>query len=707
MLTRAQVAGTHNQNPSLDNSSEALTRLKLKAQESVRARRAQTIQSPSFEPGKLLTDTTTAAAADTTITDLHTSTVMSGKGGSTRNSYEREVNRQAIRTHFLVPHQGLQSISREASLDLDDLFAEERAAAQKDMKLNREHGNGVKSSRDAPGMDLKGSWITDEVPETIVQANKAPVPTLAPMDHELNPFLGHAPKASLPQGSNGMTVPTASKQPSKPDRDSDHGASQDSHQGNVREGSVVLAKHDINGIPQLQEQASLGIVRRCNATTNASNVETTDQDVMGQQDWTLEDIEDWLDSTGFYDVSYRKKKLDRLRRMRAIDAERNQLLLEEQEESTRRAPSTLPSQPLSASLRGSRATAILAMPPPAIPASTRTESGLSSTQSIIKSESTSKSKKLPIETNEKPSLKRVSTADDVDNAQQETPAKLVRRNPDKPKNTQQTRTSDKSACSSNLSTPQVSKERFESMGREARNASDSIDREPFYNQQRRMDRDRRQPRQHREDYRDARQECHLSEGGFDRRHAGDLPVLRGGGYNHSRRSSVYESDRSGGNSLDLRASGIRYFIVRSWTMENIAVAQTENSWCTQTKNEDLLVHAFRHSRHVILVFSANNSKAFQGFARMQTLPGDPTVRQPSWRKRLHWPTTEPFGIRWLTKTNVSYHIFGELKNPWNENLPVFVARDGQEIPERIGAELCEMIDEEAQYQTRNRCHLDY
>src|SRR5271156_3363057 len=62
---------------------------------------------------------------------------------------------------------------------------------------------------------------------------------------------------------------------------------------------------------------------------------------------------------------------------------------------------------------------------------------------------------------------------------------------------------------------------------------------------------------------------------------------------------------------------------------------------------------------------------------MQCLPGEPGVADPTWRKYLHWPTTKPFKIRWITKCDSSYRVAGNLRNPLNDDSMVFVGRDGQ------------------------------
>ena len=223
-------------------------------------------------------------------------------------------------------------------------------------------------------------------------------------------------------------------------------------------------------------------------------------------------------------------------------------------------------------------------------------------------------------------------------------------------------------------------------------------------------------------YEDHRRSSHDSRNvrSFDLDRRANRPAFNSGHrhsdhQNHDHRLARYgQQDRFRRESLDtisptkaginLRVDNVRYFLIKSWNYENIETAQRECTWCTQTKNEQLFVDAFKNSSHVILIFSANNSHAFQGYARMQCLPGEPGVADPTWRKYLHWPTTKPFKIRWITKGDSSYRVAGNLRNPLNDDSMVFVGRDGQEIPDRVGLELCEALDQDAKYKANRLDH---
>ncbi|OCK84959.1 YTH-domain-containing protein [Lepidopterella palustris CBS 459.81] len=148
---------------------------------------------------------------------------------------------------------------------------------------------------------------------------------------------------------------------------------------------------------------------------------------------------------------------------------------------------------------------------------------------------------------------------------------------------------------------------------------------------------------------------------------------------------------SGAASLNLRAGGVRYFMIKSWNYDNVEAAQREGVWATQPHNEELFKEAFKSCRHVILVFSVNKSTAFQGYARMQSAPG--TAPTPSWTKNLLWQSSGAFFIRWITIAETRFSRVGHLKNSLNEGQAVLVGRDGQEIEEECGRMLCECVDE--------------
>ncbi|EER23559.1 YT521-B-like family protein [Coccidioides posadasii C735 delta SOWgp] len=172
-----------------------------------------------------------------------------------------------------------------------------------------------------------------------------------------------------------------------------------------------------------------------------------------------------------------------------------------------------------------------------------------------------------------------------------------------------------------------------------------------------------------------------------------LPPMRprGGGPSQSTRSQyVLENPR-----MILGAGGryeTKFFILKSLSLENVIASQHEGTWSTQVKNIDKLVDAYNSARHVVLFFSVNHSKAFQGFACMESLPGDPDVPIPRWADSYNWEPSPPFRVRWINTAVTSFKQVAHLTNAYNDNMLVFVGRDGQEIEPRCGLELCSILD---------------
>jgi hypothetical protein len=440
----------------------------------------------------------------------------------------------------------------------------------------------------------------------------------------------------------------------------------------------------------------------------------------------VEDVEEWLVMTGFYDEVYRQKVLNRRRRMKAIEKERLQLLLEEQADHDQRsqlarshsmlAANTAPMSPFLA-----RASSAFPMPAPLVAPSATQDLGLRIKDSALKNEkplATTKATETSIAAG---SLKRRNSLSSLKEEEGQ-PRKVVRTESEDHEAAPPVRVSDKSFADSPLTRHQSPLARTENFVEEqygSANARREGDVSANQSTKRKYDQwvpDRPAV------YEDHRRSSHDSRNvrSFDLDRRANRPTFNSGHrhsdhQNHDHRLARYsQPDRFRRESLDtisptkaginLRVDNVRYFLIKSWNYENIETAQRECTWCTQTKNEQLFVDAFKNSSHVILIFSANNSHAFQGYARMQCLPGEPGVADPSWRKYLHWPTTKPFKIRWITKGDSSYRVAGNLRNPLNDDSMVFVGRDGQEIPDRVGLELCEALDQDAKYKTNRLDH---
>ncbi|KAF7507734.1 hypothetical protein GJ744_010163 [Endocarpon pusillum] len=381
--------------------------------------------------------------------------------------------------------------------------------------------------------------------------------------------------------------------------------------------------------------------------------------------YEIDEIDAWLAMTGYYDIPYRKKVLTRRRRLQAIEEERLKLLEEENEDQRLRGPF-------------SSIMSIHAPQQPTSPVATKSPSMLTVKQDVglrIKDSAFKKTTAQELTTSnvESPVKRRIE--EDTKDSEVLHPPKVAR--------TQGRR---RTPPRSQRASPERRPKRSASPEGTKNHSATSPRKQSPHSKD---DYDRWLP--DREVHPRGLKDRALEENAWRNE-------LRGR-HDHRRDSGF---DTSHASKPDMQDGRVRFFLLKSWNYENIATAQREGTWATQTKNEDTFVEAFKTCRHVIFFFSANHSKAFQGYARMQGLPGEKGVAQPSWVKNLHWPTTAPFRIKWIVKEETPYRAVGNLKNPLNENLAVFVGRDGQEIPEKIGLQMTEIIDDDTAYRAELR-----
>ncbi|KAJ5122834.1 Nucleotide-binding alpha-beta plait [Penicillium atrosanguineum] len=201
----------------------------------------------------------------------------------------------------------------------------------------------------------------------------------------------------------------------------------------------------------------------------------------------------------------------------------------------------------------------------------------------------------------------------------------------------------------------------------------------------------------------------------------------------------------GSRSLD------RYFVVKSLTVDDLELSKQSGIWATQTHNETNLNQAFETTEHVYLIFSANKSGEYFGYARMlspinddeelalempprpEPLTGAPDeldvtttvatstaprgrIIDDSARGTIFWEVEsseeddarseksveeeveveaqsfgKPFRIQWLSTERVPFHRTRGLRNPWNANREVKIARDGTEIEPTVGRKLVQLF----------------
>ena len=184
---------------------------------------------------------------------------------------------------------------------------------------------------------------------------------------------------------------------------------------------------------------------------------------------------------------------------------------------------------------------------------------------------------------------------------------------------------------------------------------------------------------------------------FDREPDDDTEIKKTSSGKHKKTSSKDRSHKSYEGLLKYFFKDACFFQIKSINYENVEISKRMGIWSTPVQNEVRLNMAFREHRNVILIFSVQQSGAFQGFARMIS-EAKPTAKPPPWvlPERLNKASLGGvFKVEWLCKNELPFHEVRTLNNPFNNNKPVKVARDGQQVEPKIGKKLCLMFPQES------------
>lgn len=222
-----------------------------------------------------------------------------------------------------------------------------------------------------------------------------------------------------------------------------------------------------------------------------------------------------------------------------------------------------------------------------------------------------------------------------------------------------------------------------------------------------------------------------------------------------------EEGKEPGQALPMGSD--KFFIMKSLTVEDMELSVRNNIWATQAHNEEALNKAFETAENVYLIFSANKSGEYFGYARMASPiteevaesldwapKPDTVVNDPELPRAIPTPATEwapkghiiddsargtifweadpvdidpadsgetdrvddpehpdtveevdepsgaqafgkPFKIEWLTTNRLPFYRTRGLRNPWNANREVKIARDGTELETSVGRRLLQMF----------------
>ena len=744
------IMRSHNALSGIANPPGTLAELKMKAKESILAKKAQNVRSSSLDTTthQGITEATIAVRGESIMRNDTSETQMQctepdlftlrGKledaaksnpnfrmGPSTQKSLtdasEVSFDKRMIDKSLAATKDMNSAGVKSSSFEVEDLLAEGRAAAERRSRLALKSADFRSDpiNRERPSSADKNMLCnTSGTGATATRFTDQQIP---PDQHTSSIHVSNQPKASGNEHNEISLVhgrsPDESLTRQVVAKFTPEKASRDINSTKRRpNASIVQADKNVD-VSDAPNRADSGHRIHESQSSEQSRSEERllihDPGVAGGQ-YNMDDVKEWLSMTGFYDELYRQKVLNRRRRMRAIEEEKLQLLLEEQADLDQRSKLVRSRSVLAtnrAPISPFLARSILALPvlAPPVASSDSNDLGLRIKDSALKNEKFLVAAKSTESLIGIDSLKRRHSPSSTKEEDTQV-RKLLRTQSNDDEAALSRRTGEKACAGSQLvrQQPPARTERFA----EDHNPFDPKrhgDMSADHSVKRRYDQWVPDKPTIQEDYRRNSQDGRNIRNSDSDRYANRPTLSCGNRYSEyqsadHRPARYAEQPRFRRDSLDaisprksginLRVNNVRYFLIKSWNYENIDTAQHECTWCTQTKNEDLFTEAFRNSEHVILIFSANNSHAFQGYARMQCLPGEPGVLDPTWRKYLRWPTTKPFKIRWITKGDSPYRVAGNLRNPLNDDSLVFVGRDGQEIPDRVGVELCEAIDED-------------
>ena len=131
--------------------------------------------------------------------------------------------------------------------------------------------------------------------------------------------------------------------------------------------------------------------------------------------------------------------------------------------------------------------------------------------------------------------------------------------------------------------------------------------------------------------------------------------------------------------------------MKSFSMRDISISLKKGIWATQFRNESKLNAAYKSSGCIVLFFSVNESLAFQGYAKMDSLTSETKEVWTAIDGTQSWRGV--FKVKWQTIFDLPFGSTMHLRNPLNENKPIKIRRDGQEVDPAVGYDLACMFDE--------------
>ena len=140
----------------------------------------------------------------------------------------------------------------------------------------------------------------------------------------------------------------------------------------------------------------------------------------------------------------------------------------------------------------------------------------------------------------------------------------------------------------------------------------------------------------------------------------------------------------------MNPKGARFFIIKSYSEDDIHRSIKYNIWCSTEHGNKRLDSAFREREGkgpIYLLFSVNGSGHFCGLAQMLS-PIDYNKNSSVWAQD-KWKGQ--FEVKWVYVKDVPNSQLRHIRLENNENKPVTNSRDTQEVPPEKGKQVMKIL----------------
>ncbi|KAJ8954936.1 hypothetical protein NQ318_000366 [Aromia moschata] len=132
-----------------------------------------------------------------------------------------------------------------------------------------------------------------------------------------------------------------------------------------------------------------------------------------------------------------------------------------------------------------------------------------------------------------------------------------------------------------------------------------------------------------------------------------------------------------------------FILIKPKQRKNVEIAQQTSKWIFAPQTEKKILHFTSKGKAVYLLFTVNQSHAFQGTAQFLNIFSEASGK----------PTAN---VEWLYKLELEFNKIRQLRNPYNENRPIYEGLDGQVIEQNVAEELVRIYGEVKDASEKNK-----